>query len=226
MAIEIKYYDTEIIDINELKPAGYNPRFMSRKEKDNLRKSIELGGLVEDIVINKDRTIIGGHQRYSVLKEMGAEKVPVKIVDLTKRQEKILNLALNEVSGEWKEEDLATLIDEIRNDAIGFTEEEINQYIMRKSIMSDLGRDNYDPDDDDEIKQRFENSERVPIRIKEPEEKFKKTEIAFYAENFEQYQMIRDEFKTTRKGELDLNKLITFLRNDNKEQHPDTEVSA
>ena len=44
----------EKISINKLKPAGYNPRQISKKQYNDLRQSIEKFGLVDPIIINKD----------------------------------------------------------------------------------------------------------------------------------------------------------------------------
>lgn len=61
------------ININELKPAEYNPRIDLKpgdKEFEKIRKSIEEFGYVDPVIVNRDGTIIGGHQRYKVLKDI------------------------------------------------------------------------------------------------------------------------------------------------------------
>ena len=61
------------VNINELKPAEYNPRVDLKpgdKEFEKIRKSIEEFGYVDPVIINKHGTIIGGHQRYKVLKDI------------------------------------------------------------------------------------------------------------------------------------------------------------
>ena len=60
----------EKIEINKLKPATYNPRQISKKQYNDLKDSIEKFGLVDPIIINKDFTVIGGHQRLKVCKEL------------------------------------------------------------------------------------------------------------------------------------------------------------
>jgi ParB-like chromosome segregation protein Spo0J len=52
----------EKIEINKLKPATYNPRQISTKQYNDLKESIDKFGLVDPIIINKDFTVIGGHQ--------------------------------------------------------------------------------------------------------------------------------------------------------------------
>lgn len=89
--------------LTDLKPAPYNPRTISDKAMAGLRASIDRFGLVEPIVINRDGRVIGGHQRLKVLKEQGVKKTKVVVVDLTKREEKALNVTLNNphVTGEF-----------------------------------------------------------------------------------------------------------------------------
>ena len=49
--------------IKDLKPATYNPRQISTKQYKDLKASVKKFGLVDPIIVNKDMTIIGGHQR-------------------------------------------------------------------------------------------------------------------------------------------------------------------
>lgn len=55
------------IKIKDLKKAEYNPRTMSDEEIEKLKNSIKEFGLVEPVVVNKDLTIIGGHQRVEAM---------------------------------------------------------------------------------------------------------------------------------------------------------------
>ena len=91
-------------NINELKYADYNPRKKltpEDKEYQKIKSSIEEFGYVDPIIINKDNTIIGGHQRLTVLKDLGYEEVDVIQIDIDKTKEKALNIALNKITGEW-----------------------------------------------------------------------------------------------------------------------------
>lgn len=197
------------IPIKDLNPAEYNPRFITDDELGQLKISIEKFGIVEPIVVNKDMTVIGGHQRLKAIESLGMETAPCFVLDLDKKQEKILNLALNKISGSWDEEKLATLINDIQDEAIGFNEFEVQQYITRYEIMNDKTDENtYNPDEDEELKKMFERKEKVAVGLEEPDTLIRKDRLAFYVDTFEQYEKIRDTFKTTRKGELDVNKLI------------------
>lgn len=104
----------EKIKIDKLKAATYNPRKDLKPgdaEFEKLRRSIEEFGYVEPAIWNK-RTgnIVGGHQRYKVLKHLGHNEVDCVIVDLDEQKEKALNIALNKISGSWDESLLSVLL--------------------------------------------------------------------------------------------------------------------
>ena len=92
--------------LSKLKPAKYNPRKKltpDDAEYQKIKRSIEHFGYVDPIIINSDGTIIGGHQRHTVLKDLGYTEADVVVVDLSKEDEKALNVALNRITGEWDE---------------------------------------------------------------------------------------------------------------------------
>ena len=108
------------IDINLLNPAPYNPRVdlqPSDPEYIKLKNSINSFGYVEPLVVNKrNNVIVGGHQRYKVLKDLGYKEVEVVYVDLDDSAEKGLNIALNKISGDWDAEKLEDLLRELNVD--------------------------------------------------------------------------------------------------------------
>lgn len=104
---------TEKRKLTELRAAEYNPRktlTLEDSEYQKIKRSIEEFGYVDPIIINEDGTIIGGHQRTTVLKDLGYEEVDVVVVDLDKQKEKALNIALNKITGEWDELKLKDLL--------------------------------------------------------------------------------------------------------------------
>lgn len=112
--------------IKDLIPATYNPRKKLKsgdKEYEKIKNSITEFGYVEPIIVNKDLTIIGGHQRATVLSDLGYDEVECIIVDVDKTKEKALNIALNKITGEWNKELLADLIKDLEdsNFDIAFT---------------------------------------------------------------------------------------------------------
>lgn len=79
--------------------------------------------------------MVGGHQRFNIMvQEMGHSELAVSVVDLDDNQERLLNLALNKLSGRWDEEALARLFEEMKTNGIdldlsGFNSTEIDRLI-------------------------------------------------------------------------------------------------
>src|ERR1039457_2224341 len=101
----------QIIEINKLNPAAYNPRRDLKPgdpDYEKLKASIETFGYVEPLVWNsRTGSLVGGHQRLKILIEQGVEEVEVSVVELDLGQEKALNLALNKILGHWDGEKLS-----------------------------------------------------------------------------------------------------------------------
>lgn len=144
--------------ISDLRPAVYNPRKKLKPgddEYEKLKASIEAFGYVDPIIVNKDGTVIGGHQRLFVLQDLGYDEADVAVVDLNKNDEKALNIALNKITGEWDEEKLASLFAELDVEGYslnltGFTDDEI--FNLNQSLAgSEL-------EDIDEVKSKSEVS--------------------------------------------------------------------
>lgn len=125
------------INILKLKPSEYNPRKDLKPEDEEYQKiknSILEFGYVAPIIINQDMTVIGGHQRLKVLKELGYEEIQCIIVNLDKNKEKALNLALNKISGEWDNDKLEQILAELKETDIdmnitGFSNDEIDNIL-------------------------------------------------------------------------------------------------
>lgn len=116
----------------DLKPAEYNPRKISREMLATLKRNITEFGLVDPLIVNKDMTIIGGHQRFKVCLELGFTELPCIVLDLSKSRERALNLALNKVTGDWNKVKLEKLlkdIEEIDLSFTGFNDEDLDKMI-------------------------------------------------------------------------------------------------
>ncbi|TCT14590.1 ParB family chromosome partitioning protein [Natranaerovirga pectinivora] len=106
------------LQIDSLIPAEYNPRKKLKpgdSEFEKIKNSITEFGYVDPIIVNKDLTVIGGHQRISVLKTLGYTEIDCVVIDVDKTKEKALNIALNKISGEWNKELLAELVKDLQS---------------------------------------------------------------------------------------------------------------
>ena len=123
------------LPVSVLKPAEYNPRKKLKKgdkEYEKIKNSIEEFGFADPLVVNRDMTIIGGHQRLTVAMDLGYKVVPCAIVDVNKVREKALNIALNKITGAWDETLLADLLTDLKEadydlDWTGFEAAEVDQ---------------------------------------------------------------------------------------------------
>lgn len=127
------------IEIAKLKPAEYNPRKDLKPEDEEyqkIKKSIVEYGCVIPLVVNKDMTIIGGHQRLKILKDLGYTEIECVIVDYDKNKEKGCNIILNNenVSGEWDKSKLEELMAELQKEDFnmemtGFSFDEVDDIL-------------------------------------------------------------------------------------------------
>ena len=111
----------ETLPVSALKPASYKPRKKLKKgdkEYEKIKKSLEEFGYVDPIIVNADHTVIGGHQRLTVLSDLGWTEVSCVVVDIDKDREKALNIALNKITGSWDEALLADLLQDIQSSCI------------------------------------------------------------------------------------------------------------
>ncbi len=69
------------IDVIDIKESPINSEIYEfrKDEHDELVKSIELNGLLEPLVIDKDNNLISGHRRLQAIKDIGWESVDCRI---------------------------------------------------------------------------------------------------------------------------------------------------
>ena len=95
----------------DLKPATYNPRQISTKQYKDLKASVKKFGLVDPIIVNKNNTVIGGHQRLKICKELKHIEIDCVVLDLSKEEERELNIRLNKNTGDFDMDILANEFD-------------------------------------------------------------------------------------------------------------------
>jgi DNA modification methylase len=146
----------EKIKIEKLNPAEYNPRKDLKPgdpEYEKLKNSILTFGYVEPVLWNK-RTgnIIGGHQRYKVLVELGEKEIDCVVVDMDNENEKALNIALNKVSGDWDKDKLMLLIEDLQGvdfdvSLTGFDPAELDD-LFKDSLKDNIKEDDFDVEEE------------------------------------------------------------------------------
>ena len=94
------------VKVADLLSAAYNPRKWDISSVSQLKESIDRFGIVDPIIANcangRKNTVIGGHFRLFVAKELVYTEVPVVYVNIPDlEKEKELNLRLNRNVGQW-----------------------------------------------------------------------------------------------------------------------------
>jgi len=142
--------------IHQINPAPYNPRLDLQpgdQEYEKLLKSIENFGYVEPLVWNKRTgTLVSGHQRFKILIAKDYKEVDVSVVDLPLDKEKVLNLALNKIRGDWDEDKLGQLLNDLNAtpdfdmDLTGFDSPEVSQIL--DGFLEEKVEDDFDFESD------------------------------------------------------------------------------
>ena len=170
--------EIEHIKITDLKPAEYNPRRISEEDYQKLKNSISTFGLVDPIIVNlKNMHIVGGHQRYDVLLDQSmedndfmAELPMIRLGDVgfvftdtnlsieDEAHEKALNLALNKISGEWDNDKLAEVLEDLDSSSLdleltGF--DELESSVLLDNDLLDLFNEDNITDDDEELPEDY-----------------------------------------------------------------------
>lgn len=141
------------LKIDDLIPASYNPRKKLKpgdKEFEKIKNSIKEFGYSEPVIVNSDLTIIGGHQRVSVLQALGYSEIDCVVINIDKTKEKALNITLNKITGEWNKELLADLIKDLQDSDFdinftGFEPPEIEQ-LFNSVHDKEIKEDDFDVD--------------------------------------------------------------------------------
>lgn len=150
-----KFIKSETLEVprSTIKLADYNPRTITAEERKALKAGIKRFGLVGGIIANRQTgmTLVGGHQRLSVMDELNRYDptkpetdylVRVDVVEMDEKSEKELNILLNNpnAQGKWDNDALARLIPEIDYQFAGLTEVDLSiigvDYLYDKDLQT------------------------------------------------------------------------------------------
>jgi ParB-like chromosome segregation protein Spo0J len=175
----------EVKRIADMNRAAYNPRVDLQPEDEEyqaIERSLKRHGLVQPIVWNRrTNTVISGHQRLTVLEAQGETEVTVSVVDLDDIQEKELNVALNKITGEWDDDKLSVILNELGEEATdtGFTLQEID--VLRDELKSYF--DDVTAPDEEEPTEEPEESFLLSLTFDAADEKPLKAYIKEHSED-------------------------------------------
>lgn len=175
----------EVKRIADMNRAAYNPRVDLQPEDEEyqaIERSLKRHGLVQPIVWNRrTNTVVSGHQRLTVLEAQGETEVTVSVVDLDDIQEKELNVALNKITGEWDDDKLSVILNELGEEAIdtGFTLPEID--VLRDELKSYF--DDVTAPDEEEPTEEPEESFLLSLTFDAADEKPMKAYIKEHSED-------------------------------------------
>lgn len=175
----------EVKRIADMNRAAYNPRVDLQPEDEEyqaIERSLKRHGPVQPIVWNRrTNTVVSGHQRLTVLEAQGETEVTVSVVDLDDIQEKELNVALNKITGEWDDDKLSVILNELGEEATdtGFTLPEID--VLRDELKSYF--DDVTAPDEEEPTEEPEESFLLSLTFDAADEKPLKTYIKEHSED-------------------------------------------
>lgn len=122
----------EVRNIDELMAHPRNPRYISKEDTKQLKRSIAKFGLIDKPIITYDGMIIGGHQRISILDDMGWTEVECWVCNsdtpFTEEEIDELNIRLNKNTGDWDWDKLANEWDISLLCEWGFKEEDFDDH--------------------------------------------------------------------------------------------------
>lgn len=160
--------ETAIVKLYDIKPAEYNPRILLKEgdtEYEALKNSLERFGTATPLIVNKTTgNLVSGHQRLNVLKQMGETETEVVLIEVSSEKEKLLNIALNKIDGEWDYEKLEELFKDFSDEDIrftGYTSEELNGlFSSEESTPNYSYEDNSESGGSDEPKEQSDKPEK------------------------------------------------------------------
>ena len=96
---EIKIPGREIVPIESLKVDGLNPNRMNEQQRDALKENMRKFGFLVDIITNKDGVIADGQHRWELAQELGMTEVPIRRLDVSEVDRRILRQVMNKLKG-------------------------------------------------------------------------------------------------------------------------------
>ena len=214
---EITAHEKVTIKRSMIKGAPYNPRKITKKERENLYKVLDTHKLVQDLIWNgRTGNLVSGHQRLSWVDLKAREKglkdfdIDVNKVDINEKQEMELNLAMNNdaAMGKFDLDMLGPMLEEIDYSLAGFDD---------KSLDALLGGFDAELLNDDDLQKKADDyNEGIEHRKRMQSAKAKDSTFDYYSVLVFRDFLNRQEFFAflgmKEEQYIDGNKVIEALR--------------
>ena len=134
---ENKRIETVEMRAGDVKTGFGNPRKISKKKKDELRRSLETFGDFGSFIIDEKDNVIAGNMRLSVIKEMDPDTIILckKLIGYTEAELRAINIKDNTHSGEW---DVGLLADWTADLTIDLGLEEVAKKEMEERSIPEM----------------------------------------------------------------------------------------
>ena len=113
----------EIVKIDSLPPAGYNPRKLADEAQENLKQSLSKLGVIKAIVVRKrDGRILAGHQRTKTMKLLGIKECPAFCLENVSEYDEVRFNQLHNFTEVEVTDNMPLLRVEVPKGTVGFVE--------------------------------------------------------------------------------------------------------
>jgi ParB/RepB/Spo0J family partition protein len=116
-----KTYQLEI-GASQLVILKRNPQYLTPKQMENLKRSIERDGFCAPILVRKLKKnqfeIVSGNHRFMASQELGIKKIPCVVANITAKEAQRLAINLNTIHGNPNAELLAPFLAELDEDIL------------------------------------------------------------------------------------------------------------
>jgi DNA modification methylase len=141
------------IKISDIQPYKNNTKIHTQDQIDQIKKSIEKHGYIQNICVDKNNIIVIGHGRHEALKQMGVDEI--EVVDLSNvpvkdiNKLRILDNKINE--SEWDNDLLEKEFKNIYGDMESNIDNIVNDFDFDKDFITDMAlKDKYKDKEDEE----------------------------------------------------------------------------
>lgn len=132
----LRSFKTKTVNIDRIKPYWRNPRIIPEEAVESVRKSIEMFGYMQPIVVDEAGVIIAGHTRYVAMRRMGVVDVEVIEAELSAREAKELRIIDNR-SAEFSSWDYVKLLEEMKETGSDYLQNLFPEYSAEAIIDDD-----------------------------------------------------------------------------------------